>query len=58
MKTMGDVTLHGLDDDIVRYIQDHAQARFLFDHCVAEDTTTSGFYRPLANLMAQELNAR
>ena len=55
---MSDVILDDLDREIVDYIVDHVDARFLFEEYVRTDASVSQFYRVLAVRMAKELNAR
>ena len=53
-----DITLQYMDYDIARHIQDHAHARFLFDHYVDGHMTLLELYQQLAAHMARELYAR
>lgn len=58
MKSEIDITLQDMDYDIARYIQDHAHARFLFDHYVDGHMTLHELYVQLAIHMARELYAQ
>lgn len=55
---MRDVILEDLDREIVDYILDHVDARFLFDEYVRTNASVSQFYRVLAVRMAKELASR